>query len=196
MKTVRIYQALEYRNNNKEIEAHGPYWCSLYEDDGNLKQGIKEPWLGEGYYFWDSRIEDADWWGQTVYHGNYVIAQATYDQHSPLILDLQSDVTQNNDFFAAAILIKNNRHLTKITFPVVLSYLKEKTDFIYKAVRAWPYPDYINSQQNKIYFPDNKNTKSVVLRKMEKIQLCFFDKTLINLPYSIVKTNTDNCFTL
>lgn len=30
MKLTKIYQTLEHRNNNEEIENHGPYFCSLF----------------------------------------------------------------------------------------------------------------------------------------------------------------------
>lgn len=62
-----IYQTLEDKDNDEEIERHGPYFCSVYEIDGSPKKGSKEPWLGGGYYFWDTRINDAHWWGRTVY---------------------------------------------------------------------------------------------------------------------------------
>ena len=51
MKPTKIYQTLEYRNNNKEIEEHGPYFCTLRDERGRIKTGAKTPWLGEGYYF-------------------------------------------------------------------------------------------------------------------------------------------------
>lgn len=38
MKSTTIYQTLEYRNNNKEIEANGPYFCSLRDAQGKIKQ--------------------------------------------------------------------------------------------------------------------------------------------------------------
>lgn len=50
-----IYQTLEDKDNDEEIERHGPYFCSVYEIDGSPKKGSKEPWLGGGYYFWDTR---------------------------------------------------------------------------------------------------------------------------------------------
>ncbi len=67
MKYTNIYQALENRNNDEFVEEHGPFFCSLVDTHGKVKNGVKEPWLGAGYYFWDSRIEDAKWWGATVY---------------------------------------------------------------------------------------------------------------------------------
>lgn len=51
MKLTDIYQTLENRQNYSEIENNGPYFCSEKDENGILKKGVKEPWLGEGYYF-------------------------------------------------------------------------------------------------------------------------------------------------
>ena len=67
MKDTDIYQTLEDRQNYEDVEEHGPYFCYARYANGNPKSGVKEPWLGEGYYFWDTRIADARWWGDTVY---------------------------------------------------------------------------------------------------------------------------------
>ena len=61
MKSANIYQTLEDRDNYEYVKKHGPLFCHERYSNGNLKKGIKEPWLGPGYYFWDTRIEDAQW---------------------------------------------------------------------------------------------------------------------------------------
>ena len=53
-------------------------------------------------------------------------------------------------------------------------------DFNYKAIRVWPHPN--TFEKTPIRFPDAK----VVLCKPDKIQICFFDKTLLTEPYRIV----------
>ena len=40
MEKTTIYQTLEDRDNDEEVQEHGPYWCDLYEADGKKK---KEP---------------------------------------------------------------------------------------------------------------------------------------------------------
>ena len=67
MKDTDIYQTLEDRQNYDDVEKHGPYFCCARDANGTPKSGVKEPWLGEGYYFWDTRIADAQWWGNTIY---------------------------------------------------------------------------------------------------------------------------------
>lgn len=181
MKLVDIYQTLEDRQNDRDVENNGPFFCSEKYPNGQLKIGVKEPWLGEGYYFWDTRIENAQWWGDTIYGRNgYIICHTTYDQHSPLLYDLVGDVKQWDEFVKCAELIKENCKKKTVTFPVVLRYLKRSKSFHYKAIRAWPYPRYI--EETGITFPEDK----AILGKIDKIQICFFDKTLLTSPYHIV----------
>lgn len=181
MKYTNIYQALENRNNDEFVEEHGPFFCSLVDTHGKVKNGVKEPWLGAGYYFWDSRIEDAKWWGETVYQKNgYVVCHTLYDQHSPLLYDLVGDLELFDEFVACASLVKEKTGLKKVSFPVVLAYMKKLPGFDYKAIRVWPYQR--NVEETEVKFPDNR----MMLGKTSKIQICFFDKTLLIQPYRIV----------
>lgn len=181
MKLTDIYQTLEDRQNYSEIENNGPYFCSEKDENGLLKKGVKEPWLGEGYYFWDTRIEDAQWWGNTIYgRKGYVVCHTKYDQHSPFLYDLVGDISLFDEFIACAKFIKKRFKKDIITFPIVLNYLKKSGSFKYKAVRVWPYPN--NMEKTIVKFPDFR----MVLAKANKIQICFFDKTLFTEPYRIV----------
>lgn len=181
MKRTDIYQTLEERQNDRDVENNGPFFCSEKYPDGKLKRGIKEPWLGEGYYFWDTRIENAKWWGDTVYgRKGYIICHTVYDQHSPLLYDLVGDISQFDEFIKCANLIKEKHHIKTITFPMVLSLLKKTANFDFKAIRVWPHPKYI--ENTIVKFPDNR----IMLSKVDKIQICFFDKTLLTEPYHIV----------
>lgn len=114
MKLTKIYQTLEHRNNNKEIEIHGPYFCSLFYKNKKIKTGAKTPWLGEGYYFWDTRLENAKWWGETIYKSKgYVICQTLYDAHSPLLYDLLGDLKSFDEFVSLAEEIKKKNKKKK-----------------------------------------------------------------------------------
>lgn len=181
MKYTNIYQALENRNNDIEIEAHGPFFCSERYSDGSFKKGVREPWLGAGYYFWDSRIEDAKWWGKTAYgKKGFIVCHTTYDQHSPLLYDLVGDMDAIDEFINCANLIKKKTGLSKVSFPIVLAYMKRTPSFEYKAIRVWPYLQ--NVKETDIKFPSSKMTLGIT----DKIQICFFDKTLLTQPYQIV----------
>lgn len=185
MRDTDIYQTLEDRQNYGEVEEHGPYFCYARYDNKTPKRGIKEPWLGEGYYFWDTRIADAQWWGDTVYsQKGYIICHTTYDQHSPLLYDLVGNMMHFDEFVACAKYIKAKLNTDAVSFPMVLTYMKKLSSFDYKAIRAWPHPYTV--EKTIVSFPGNK----LVLGKTDKIQICFFDKTLLKNPYKIVENKT------
>ena len=72
-----------------------------------------------------------------------------------------------------------------VTFPVVLDYLKKKAiGFNFKAIRVWPHPE--RYKETIVRFPGDK----LFLALTDKIQICFFDKTLLVHPYKIVYKNT------
>ena len=190
MKCTDIYQTLEDRNIN-EIEAHGPFFCSLYDDNGQRKSGIREPWLGEGYYFWDSRKEDARWWGKITYNKKqkgYVICHTTYDAQSPLLYDLVGDLSAFDEFVEIASIIREKKKQKRISFPFVLKYLMEHdSDFTYKAVRVCPIST--NYSGTNITFPCQEGETPIHLSKLGKVQICFFDKTLLIQSFEIVETH-------
>lgn len=189
MEKTTIYQTLEDRDNDEEVQEHGPYWCDLYEADGKKKEGIKEPWLGSGYYFWDTLIEDAHWWGRTIYpKKGYIVCQSQYDSHSPLLFDLVGNVSHSREFFECAEVIKSNSKGQKRAFSQVLAYLKQHADFRYKAIRAQPHPRKFVSAN--IYFPGGGKE----LEKLDEVQICFFDKSLFIAPFEIVERSAGLSF--
>ena len=187
MKSTTIYQTLEYRNNNKEIEANGPYFCSLRDAQGKIKTGVKAPWLGEGYYFWDTRIEDAKWWGETAYKSKgkgYVICETVYDAHSLLLYDLLGDLEAFDEFIKIAQIVKTQFKKKNIRFDFVLKYLKEHTEFNYKAIRAMPVQS--SFKNTDICFPKD----GLYLAQIRQVQICFFDKTLLQDPIKVIETQS------
>lgn len=184
MKSVSIYQTLEDRGNYEEIEEHGPYLCSLKDSNGNYKTGARIPWLGEGYYFWDNSVDDAHWWGETAYSNfgkAYLICRTYFDLHSSLLFDTVSEPRLLEELLRCANVIKRELKLENVTVPLVLGYLRKSPDFTYKAIRVCPYPlEY--RPKIRINFPGNL----FVLAKKEKIQICFFDRTLLTEPFEIV----------
>ena len=178
MKETIIFQTLENRNNLDEVTKHGPYFCSFKDDNDVLKKGAKEPWLGEGYYFWDTNESDAIWWGNVSYNSRYYVFKSKYDQHSELLFDILGNLDQFNELLAIAETIKEERNLTTISFPTVIHYLRTKTTFDkkYKAIRVFPAGNKLSSN---ITFPCSKNNKPLEVAKLQKVQICFYDKSLI-----------------
>lgn len=183
MKKTDIYQTLEHRNNTGEIEVNGPFWCSKYDENNNLKTGVRQPWLGEGYYFWDTRVEDALWWGDTVYkkHGKgYVVCKSAYDAHSQYLLDIFGCLSDFDMFVKCALFIKQKNNWKKVSFPAVIDYLRKLQGFQYKAIRAMTGVKTIN--KTEVLFPDN----TTVLGSVTKVQICFFDKSMFTEPFKVV----------
>lgn len=187
MKPTKIYQTLEYRNNNKEIEEHGPYFCTLRDERGRIKTGAKTPWLGEGYYFWDTRVEDARWWGETIYSNKgYVVCGTSYDAHPPLLYDLLGDLKAFDDFVEMARMVKEFNNCASVSFALVLKYLKEHTDFNYKAIRILAVPSSFKS--TNISFPK----RGIYLAQIGKVQICFFKKNLFKGSFKVTEEHPRN----
>ncbi len=123
-----LYQTLEDRNNVDEVERSGPFKCNR-----------DTAWLGKGYYYWDTFIEYAHWWGDVVYRKNqheYLICQSTVEFNNENLYDLLEPNNLNELDIISAELEKQYPKKT-ITVGVVLTYIKEHSKaFTYKAVRA------------------------------------------------------------
>ena len=48
-----LYQTVDDRRNIKYVLENAPFKCTR-----------NDAWLGEGYYFWDTFINFAHWWGE------------------------------------------------------------------------------------------------------------------------------------
>lgn len=182
MMLANIYQAVEDRNNLQEVKEHGPFFCSKKDDNGRVKKGTRKPWLGEGYYFWDSYIEDAKWWGREAYQNNYYIFETQYDQHSECLFDTLGNLTMLQEFRECANALQKKYGGKAIAIPFVIEFLKKNTDFSekYKAIRMFPYTS--KKRQPSLYFPGGK----AQFLDVKKVQICFFDKTLLVYPYNYV----------
>jgi hypothetical protein len=115
----------------------------------------------------------------------YIICHTTYNQYLPLLYDMVGDVKHFDEFIRCAELIRKERRIRTIKFPVVLAYMKrEIPHFPYKAIRVWPHPE--TFEKTAVKFPDAR----MVLGRACKIQICFFDKTLLTENYEIVCMKT------
>lgn len=65
---------------------------------------VEDAWLGEGYYFWESFIENARLWGESHYIKKgkaFQILKSQYDSCSENCLDLVDNVEQIREFDSA-----------------------------------------------------------------------------------------------
>lgn len=176
-----VYQTLENRGTHlRSLEANGPYPCHW-----------ENSWLGDGYYFWDTFIENAHWWGKEVrrYPTGYIICEATCNFNDEECLDLHGNMEQLKQFKDALVLARQNGVINE--YSTVKNFLAKLKGELYsfqkfKAIR-------INGIKSKSYnsiysinflFEENKNQ---YLEVIPAIQICFFQKDSLNLKnYRIV----------
>ena len=162
MKLRKAYQTLENRNNPDQIEEQGPFLCNR-----------KSAWLGEGYYFWDSFIENAHWWGLEGYKNNYVICESTFELDEDKCFNLVDNPEHLKLFeFTKKALIEQQIH--NLIVPRVIEFLKQRENFKYEAIRA-----------NGINSKNEYRTSFVInghqyLESFPAIQICFLTKNALN----------------
>jgi hypothetical protein len=177
-----LYQTLENRGNYNEVERDGPYPC--------LKSSA---WLSFGYYFWDAFIENAHWWGEKGYAGNYIICQAQYDFESNSCFDLVGNTDHIKEFTDIwKEMERDGRFGSEIVVADVIHFLRENVkEFNYKAVRASSIDTRRNDDEYSLtikYRKDTKYKQRLDLRPL--IQICILKKgTLILKKLSIVYPN-------
>ena len=178
MRRRYLYQTLDNRSNAEEIQKHGPYECN--RDDA---------WLGRGYYFWDSSIEAAHWWGKMKDDG-YIICESQYNYDSLEYLDLVGNTEHLKKIKDIATIIKDETKQS-VTVPMAIEQMKIYTDFSkqYKAIRAYPIKSRKN-EEDKIYFID-KNVSYINLDP--PIQMCVLDKSfLIDNIFEVIHIEKHN----
>ena len=100
MKDKILYQTLDDNDNADYVEQNAPFPCDR-----------KNSWLGTGYYFWDTFIENAHWWGEVNYKNSYIICKAVCDFDTdiePLLVryGIQAMIRQNAQDIKIAIDLK------------------------------------------------------------------------------------------
>lgn len=161
-----LYQTLEDRDNVEVVERKGPFLCRR-----------QKAWLGEGYYYWDTFIEYAHWWGQTSYQRNgYVICKTVIKFKDGELYDLE-DLETLKEFNQIGVMLAKH-YGQDVTVPMVINYLKENTSFKYRAVRAranGATNDYSLPVHRMQYIEKNK----AYLDTMPQIQVCILDITIV-----------------
>lgn len=167
MELKLLYQTLENRDNPDEVESKGPFFCA------------KNPWLGNGFYFWDTFMELAHWWGEKGYAGNYFICKCYCDSCQEDVFDLVGNTIHIQNFRDCSKLLQNAYPDKKITVPFVLEFMKKKGIFPYKAIRANPIgctngDEYLRSQRLRFV-----NSNIAYLDMIPPIQLCVVKKEFV-----------------
>lgn len=178
MRKIIVYQTLEDRDNPDYILENGPFRCTS-----------SAAWLGHGYYFWESHIENGHWWGDLAYQGkDYVICKASYDFDENLCFDLH-DNPDHRIIYRDAIeyMKKKGAYNKSTTVSRVISFLRNKLKtFDFEATRVYG----INSRRI-----DSKHSLTMPFKRegyqyldlIPPIQICFYTKKSLNLrEYQII----------
>lgn len=177
-----IYQTVAATPDKGKIIRDAPFKC---EDD---PEKLKE-WLGSGYYFWDTFIELAHWWGQVHYKNrvkkNYVICQTSLVCEDDEILDLVGNLGQVKDVRDIVEQMRRCPEYNDKTFKAqtVINFIRYILKVPYKAVRAYGEN---SSHDENIIQHRLKFSKSAYLNLCPEVQICVIDKSVIALPVAIV----------
>lgn len=163
-----LFQTLEDRSNVDDIEKNGPFRCER-----------KDAWLGSGYYYWDSFIENAHLWGEKVYkkcNKDYVIGLSRMEFVDDAVYDLENP-EHLIQFRKVVNALSETYRSKKITVAVALEQIKKSNDFIYKAIRARSMDD----MKGATYRVPFKQNHSAYLDTCPHIQVCVIDKSFIGI---------------
>jgi hypothetical protein len=171
----KAYQTLEDRDIHK-IESDGPFLCFR-----------RNAWLGKGYYFWDSFIENAHWWGTegACYKNGYVICESTFDLDDEKCFNLVDNPSHLQQFNQTKDILTEQKLYEegKTTVARVITYIQKKSLFNYKAIRVFG----INSvgfnspySNRTVFVYKNGKPSYQYLDSTPAIQINFFTKTSLN----------------
>lgn len=186
---VQLYQTIEDRSNYAYVEQKGPFLCSR-----------PNAWLGTGFYFWDTFIDHAYWWGDCAYRKNnkhYIICHSKVEFSPGDLYDLCDSNTLDEFHKIVDALLHAYPHRT-ITVPFVIEHIKKHTSFTYKAIRV---EDTSKTLENTIPFHVPYPTRYVVnMNLMPRRQICILDRTIIGVDnYKIIyksSSTQDNTTTI
>ena len=169
-----IFHTVENRDNPNDVECNAPFLCSH-----------KDAWLGKGYYFWETFVELAHWWGLVTYNNHYFICKSFLSCCDSDILDLVGNTSQIEEIKDLTKSLQTQYSQT-LTVAFVIKWMKKNLkNFSYKAIRVHA----INSVKDKSIikwrFSFNGKNKSY-LDLCPAIQICVIDKSIISLPLKIM----------
>ncbi|MBE7653946.1 hypothetical protein [Tenacibaculum finnmarkense] len=174
MKSKVLYQTLKDRGNPEYILKKGPFNCNW-----------DNTWLGEGYYFWDTFVENAHWWGEVRHKKKYIICKMTCDFHNNKCFDLVGDTDHMSDFSQSIEFLKGQGLINSETSVArILEFIKTKIGFSYEAIRVYGIK---SISEHKEEYKKYRFRLSFELQRAQfldykpAIQICVFKKNGLNL---------------
>jgi hypothetical protein len=171
----KAYQTLEDRDIHK-IEIEGPFLCTR-----------TNAWLGNGYYFWESFIENAHWWGLegACYKHGYVICETHFDLDDNRCFNLVDNPNHLEQFNKTKNFLKEKKLYVDgvTTVARVINYIKEIDVFNFEAIRVYGISSvgFNSTYSNRTIFVfKNGKRFSQYLDSTPAIQINFFSKNSLN----------------
>lgn len=176
---LTLYQTLENRDNPEEIENEGPFPCDRLD-----------AWLGTGYYFWDSHIELAHWWGiKNPKIEEYIICSALVTKSEKLFDLLEGAFRKQLTEAARMILEDGLATIEDLIVPDIIDYLYEEGVFNdYEAIRAYGVDSLSEEKSPDSVLRFKFSYKTIAyLDMLPPIQLCLFKRKSLSLRnYKVV----------
>jgi hypothetical protein len=178
LREVKVLQTIDDRDNPDYIENNGPFKCNR-----------NDTWLGFGYYFWETFIDNAHWWGKSrADYKSYIITEASIDFNESNCFDLVGN-TEHLELFqvTAKKLLKFSNDKDEITVPRVIDFIYKSKVLTFTSVRA----NGVNTKSNH-YSEDNFHLKfdkkyGAFLEITPTIQICLYNLKAHNFKnYKII----------
>jgi hypothetical protein len=172
-----VYQSLEDRNNLKVVRENGPFPCKR-----------KNAWLGEGFYFWDTHIELAHWWGKVGCSNRYYIGKSSLEINQNC-WDLHGNGNHQKEFegIIKEMAIESLYENKKTTVRKVIEYIKKYIGFenLYEGIRVLGCESISSNQPlnqkflERVRFSDKASINAYFDVK-PAVQLCLFESSSLN----------------
>lgn len=121
----KIFQTV-LKNPPRGVSYAVPIFSKRMTSNGTVKS---EPWLADGYYFWESSIENAKLWGKTHCNNDYDIYFGEYDPHDPKCFNLVDDNECITLLESAYKLITREKNRKPKCLNQVFYFLRKDTSF-------------------------------------------------------------------
>lgn len=187
---ISLFQTVKDDFENNPFEKT-PHYCN-----------DKRAWLGQGYYFWESFIDNAHFWGSVITKNgekNYLIFKSEANINHEKCCNLIDNVNHLREFEENLEIMKNNKiPYNKLNLRNIIAFRQKKVkNFNFDAIRANivntrsflnPFEKYMKINNYSHY----STNKPYYIQLTPSIQICFFKIDAIDRKgYELVFPLTD-----
>jgi len=175
-----VFHTARHSDDTDTLLRNAPFLCQ--DRPGELKE-----WLGNGYYFWEKWEQLAHWWGNVRYRRkgeHYIIFRTIFDCPDNEFLDLIGNTDHIDDLRAVVELMRQEPSFKDERFSAqaVIHFLRTRTPFPYKAIRAYGRDCSADPDIQKNIFQFSRHS---TIHLSPEYQICVIDKSVIDLPMEL-----------